>query len=143
MDARIVRQGEVLVVALSGYLDFSTAESFRNQCLKRLLNHKVVFNFKDLNFVGSSGIRPFLDALDVFASQTQTKPKFCTVPNEFKHLLLTSALAKYEIHDSSVTAVDSFEQPPVNALENTALAELNELEDLWKDDSPNSETSGS
>ena len=67
MQARISHQGEVMVIHLSGRVDVETAQPFREACLNQIKAKKVVFDFQNLSFVGSSGILPFLDTLQSFA----------------------------------------------------------------------------
>ena len=128
MKAEISTEGDIRVVHLRGHLDFETAEPFRRAYLERLSNEKVVFNFQDLSFVGSSGITMFFELLREFAERNQVKPKFCGLGSEFRKIFAASALSNLEIYDSPVSAVTSFTSPTVQPLV--------PIEEPWVDDDP-------
>jgi anti-anti-sigma factor len=130
MKAEINRQGDITIVNLQGHLDFETAEPFRRAFLERLTDEKIVFNFQELNFVGSSGITMFFDLLREFATRRAVKPKFCGLGSEFRKIFAASALAELEIYDSPINAVTSF-TIPVPVL-NTAP--VTDPEDTWVED---------
>jgi anti-anti-sigma factor len=129
MKAEISREGDITIVHLKGHLDFETAEPFRRTYLQRLFNEKVVFNFQELNFVGSSGITMFFDLLREFAHRNDVKPKFCGLGSEFKKIFAASQLADLEIYDSHVSAVTSFTSPSL-----VAPIQLSVLDDPWIED---------
>ncbi|MEQ1876194.1 MAG: STAS domain-containing protein, partial [Bdellovibrionia bacterium] len=108
MKAEINKQGDISIISLKGHLDFETAEPFRRAFLDRLSDEKVVFNFQELSFVGSSGITLFFDLLREFASRRTVKPKFCGMGSEFRKIFAASPLAELEIYDTANTAVTSF-----------------------------------
>lgn len=108
MEARFEVRGEVLVVELKGRLDFETSEPFRKTCLERLIREKVVFDLKSLNFVGSLGLKDFVDTLDYMAQQSLPGIKFCGVSSEFRRLFDASGLKPHEFYETKDIAIASF-----------------------------------
>jgi len=113
MQARINQEGEVMVIHLSGRLDVETAEPFRDACLSHLNGKKVVFDFKSLNFVGSSGIIPFLEAMQVYASTNTGIFRFSGVGTEFRRVFAATPLHTVEIFETHVQAVDALLRPVI------------------------------
>ncbi len=108
MEARYELSGEVLVVELKGRLDFETSEPFRKTCLERLFREKVVFDLRSLNFVGSLGLKDFVDTLDHMAQRSITGIRFCGVSSEFRRLFEASGLSQHEFYENKENAVASF-----------------------------------
>lgn len=111
MQARINREGEIVVVHLSGRVDVETAEPFREACLNQLLAHKVVFDFKQLSFVGSSGLLPFLETIEEFAGRNSNGFMFCGVGSEFRRVFSSTTLGAVQIFDNHSQAVQAFLNP--------------------------------
>lgn len=97
---------------LKGFLDFEIAETFRKNCLENLSGYKVIFNLRELSFVGSSGITPFVEMLSQFSKTNVVRPKFCEMTSEFRRLFLSSQINEYEIFDDELGAMKSFSMPP-------------------------------
>ncbi len=133
MKAELSKQGDIAIINLHGQLDFETAEPFRRAFLDRLTSEKVVFNFQELSFVGSSGITMFFDLLKEFSTKRSVKPKFCGMGSEFRKIFAASALAELEIYDTHVTAVTSFTMP-VPVL--NVAPPMNETEEAWVEEEP-------
>lgn len=104
MQARITQDGEWVVVHLMGRLDVETAGPFRQACLSQLVDKKVIFNFRDLSFVGSSGILPFLETMQDFMKTNRRGLRFCGVGSEFQKVLSATSLHVIEVFDSEVAA---------------------------------------
>ncbi|HEX4923739.1 MAG TPA: STAS domain-containing protein [Bdellovibrionales bacterium] len=130
MKAEVSKQGDITIVNLKGHLDFETAEPFRRTFLSKLRNEKVIFNFQELSFVGSSGITLFFDLLNEFAARVEVKPKFCGMGSEFKKIFAASALAELQIYDSPVSAVTSFTMP----VPTVNLQPVPDVDEPWLDD---------
>lgn len=111
MQARIARQGEIVIVHLSGRVDVETAEPFREACLKHLVRERVVFDFRHLSFVGSSGILPFLETMQDFAKGSSYGFKFSGVGSEFRKVFAATPLSVVEIFENEVLAVQAFLNP--------------------------------
>lgn len=108
MLARIAREGEVVVIHLSGRVDVETAEPFRRACLDHLLKEKVVFDLSHLSFVGSSGLLPFMETLQKFSRENPNGFKFSGVGSEFRKLFAATALASAEIYENCSHAVVAY-----------------------------------
>jgi len=108
LEARIIQAHDITVVKLKGFLDFEVAETFRKNCLENLAGYKVIFNLRELSFVGSSGITPFVDMLIQFSKNSEIPPKFCEMTSEFKRLFLSSQLSELEIFEDELGAMKSF-----------------------------------
>jgi anti-sigma B factor antagonist len=108
MEARIRKDGDITVVDLSGRLDFESAEPFRETCHDLLSNSKVVFNLKDLSFVGSSGIGSFVNTLRDFSQNNPMAPRFCYVRTEFQKLFTANNDKDFKIFEDEETAIGSF-----------------------------------
>ena len=115
MQARVAREGEIYVIRLSGRLDVETAEPFRDACLNHLRGRKVVFDFRGLSFVGSSGILPFLETMQEFAAANANGFKFSGVGSEFKKVFAATPLHVIEIYENENQAIDAFMRPPMPA----------------------------
>lgn len=115
MEAKFAVRGEVLIVELTGRLDFETTEPFRKTCMEKLVSEKVVFDLKNLNFVGSLGLTDFVTTLDQMSRQSQPGVKFCGVSSEFRRLFEAGGLAGHDIFESQEKAIQSFAfQPSVS-----------------------------
>ena len=111
MQARVAQHGEILIIQLSGRVDVETAEPFRNACLNHLKNKRVVFDFRSLSFVGSSGILPFLETMQEFANNNPGGMKFSGVSSEFKKVFAATPLNAIEIFDTDSQALHAFLNP--------------------------------
>ena len=107
----MIQEGEVTVVHLAGRIDVESAQVFRDVLAKRLGNRSVVFDFRGLSFVGSSGIIPFLDALQKFYAVNATGLKFSSVCIEFRRIFAATPLREVLIYETSTQAVDSYRNP--------------------------------
>ena len=103
-----MNQGDTIVVSMDGKLDFETQAPLRDD-LDKLMNQsrtdsvpkKIIFNLEKLEFVGSSGISSFVQALKNFNSNVPIKPRYCNVGNEFKHMLKAFDEGEpFEIYDT-------------------------------------------
>jgi anti-anti-sigma factor len=108
MEARFAIRGGVVVVELKGRLDLETSEPFRRTCMERLISEKVVFDLRDLNFVGSLGLKDFVSTLDDLSKNSAPGVRFCGVSSEFKRLFEASGLPVHEIFDNQEKAIQSF-----------------------------------
>jgi anti-anti-sigma factor len=112
MEASYMVRGEVVVVELKGRLNFETTGPFRKTCLERLAKEKVVFDLRLLNFVGSLGLKDFVDTLDHMSQASQAGIKFSGVSSEFRRLFEASGLSALNFYESTDKAVQSFAAPP-------------------------------
>lgn len=112
MQARVQNRGDIFVVQLVGRVDVETAAPFRQACLSQLKGRKVVFDFKNLSFVGSSGLIPFFETMHEFGELNEHGLKFSAVGIDFKKLLLATPLARFEVTETEEQAVLSYQRPP-------------------------------
>ncbi len=104
---------EVIVIDFQGFLNFECQEPLRQNLasLSQRLNARedgkqVVFNFTDLEFVGSSGISTFLNTLADFSNQATLPPRYYGVRSEFQRLMKALAdEAIFEFYDDEENAV--------------------------------------
>jgi anti-anti-sigma factor len=108
MQAKFAKCEDVVVVELNGRLDFETTEPFRRTCLEKLISEKVVFDLRNLNFVGSLGLKDFVETLDHMARESRPGVKFCGVSSEFRRMFEATGSRPLEIFDSPEKAVRSF-----------------------------------
>jgi anti-anti-sigma factor len=111
MQAQVAQDGDILVIRLSGRVDVETAEPFQTACVSHLKGKKAVFDFTGLSFVGSSGILPFLQTLQDFASAHPNGMKFSGVGGEFRKIFAATPLRVIEICDTIPQAVAAFSRP--------------------------------
>jgi anti-anti-sigma factor len=87
MDAVVVWDKDVLVVTLSGTMDFDKAFEFRKKSLRHFIQNKVVFSLKNLNFVGSTGMSSFVETIAEISQKNPNGIGLCEVGLEYKRLL--------------------------------------------------------
>lgn len=107
MQAKVLQKNGVVIVNLEGYIDVETAGPFKEACLKSLgqAASKVVFNLEGLNFVGSTGILPFVETLNDICDQNPSKINFCKVSSEFQKVFKASPLRDVEIFNDENGAI--------------------------------------
>jgi anti-anti-sigma factor len=108
MEASFEMREEAVVVILKGRLDFETTEPFRRTCRERLVREKVVLDLKGLSFVGSLGLKEFVDTVDQLARTSSSGVRFCGVSSEFRRLFEASGMNEVTFFESRDKAVESF-----------------------------------
>lgn len=109
MKAQMSTMDDVVVVNLSGRINMEYTEPFRDAILKDIgrRSNKIVFNLKDLSFVGSNGIMPFVQTLTELASSQNKELRFCAVGSEFQKIFAASPLANVQVFDNQDSAIAS------------------------------------
>ena len=109
MKAKLSIHDDVVVVNLSGRIDMGYTDLFREACLKDIAPraNKIIFNLKDLSFVGSNGIMPFVSAITDLARAEDKELRFCQVSSEFQKIFAASPLSNIQIFENQDSAVDS------------------------------------
>lgn len=115
MEASYLKRGEVVVVELKGRLNFEMSGTFRKTCFEHLLTEKVVFDLRHLNFVGSLGLKDFVDTLDHMVQNSRSGIRFSGVSSEFRRLFEASGINTVAIFESTDKAVQSFTAPVASA----------------------------
>jgi anti-anti-sigma factor len=118
MKTNIKKIGDTVIVSMDGQLDYEVQEPLKNDLTKLVrqvktdtVSNKIIFNFENLEFVGSSGISAFVQTLKEVNATAPTKPRYCNVKNEFKRIM--NALddsGLFEFHDNEERAKKSFDQ---------------------------------
>lgn len=116
MEAKVENTNGVYVVSLIGQMNFESADNLKNNCLQQFVNREVIFNLKDLNFVGSSGITPFLELLAELSRLSGSKFKLCAVCNEFMRMFEVGCVDGIEIYRDVHDARRAFDSTDVQAL---------------------------
>lgn len=116
MEAKIENRDGVYVVSLSGQMDFESADSLKMRCLQNFSNKELIFNLNDLNFVGSSGITPFLELLAELSKALGPKFKICSVGTEFLRLFESGTVDGIEIYRDVQDAHRAFYTPDIQAI---------------------------
>lgn len=139
MTARLESTGEVTIVYLSGFLDYESSSAFRRLCLEKLLSSRVVFDLRELSFVGSSGISTFLETFKDFREGAAFLPRFSNVGTEFRRLFHSSQLMGNEFFSSEEGAINSFYQS-VDPVEFPQLidSDTSDIEDVESTDTTES-----
>ncbi len=111
MKAIIEQKGDIFIVHFKGRIDYESADLFRKNGSRFLDNQKVIFNFADLSFVGSSGISPFVETIQDLFDKNNSNMKFCKVGSEFKKIFAANTLRRSEIYEDSNAAQMAFLNP--------------------------------
>jgi anti-anti-sigma factor len=92
MRYHVEHASDQCVIHFMGYLDFESFIPLKEDLLRLLNNPQkpIVFDFTELEFVGSSGITPFLRTLQELGQDLSETPVYQNVSTEFKRMLETS-----------------------------------------------------
>lgn len=118
MKTRIQKIGDTIIVNVDGKLDYETQIPLKEDLQKLIQNSKkdsvskkIIFDFENLQFVGSSGISNFIQTLSEFNSQTSVKPRYCNVSNDFKRVIQALDNQKaFDFYETTEKAKKSFDQ---------------------------------
>lgn len=113
MKTHIRKDGDSVVVSLEGQLDYETTDSFRESLLRLERQNgsaRVIFDLGQLQFVGSSGISAFIQALRDFNGRATTKPRYTNVKSEFKKVINAFDEGQsFEFWENTERALKSFD----------------------------------
>ncbi len=110
----VVDGKSVLVVHLIGRTETESVALFREACRHVLPGKSVLFNFQKLSFVGSMGLRGFLEALHALAQRPDTDVRFCGVSADFLMVLAATPLRLRPILPDLDSALVGFSYPAPN-----------------------------
>ena len=99
---------EVFVVHLSGSIDVESVDLFRQACRGPLGGRPVLFHLGALSYVGSTGLRPFLESLYALTKHEGSDVRFCEVRRDFRQILEATPLGRRPFLDAENAAVDSY-----------------------------------
>lgn len=108
MNIRLILDGEITVVSLSGRIEIEKTQAFRQACLTNFADRKVVFCMRNLNFVGSSGIQNFFGILNQLNHERKLNVKIAGLNPDFQRLFQFSACSDLELHADVEGAIQSF-----------------------------------
>ncbi len=87
-------EGDIFIIDIEGFLDFESQEplkrelhSMAGKLQTKAIAKDIIFNFKNLQFVGSSGISSFIATLRQFNLACPIRPKYCNVGSEFQKIM--------------------------------------------------------
>jgi anti-anti-sigma factor len=98
MVAQVENGQSYTVIKISGRLDIDKTPLFKNACLRQFQGQKIVFSLSNLNFVGSTGIQAFFQAIKEIQAQNQCR--IIGLSSDFKRMLLLDDMQGLELHDS-------------------------------------------
>ncbi len=94
MKARIKAGPKSIVINIDGKIDYETQDQVCAFINKTIVNNKkdetaknIIVSFKELEFVGSSGITQFVQSLKQIHHETDVTPKYCGVKSEFQKII--------------------------------------------------------
>lgn len=94
MKARIKNNKDTIVLYIDGKVDYETQDGVCSFITKTIVQNqnnqspkKVVMNFENLDFVGSSGITQFVQSLKIIHQEAGVVPKYCGVKSEFQKII--------------------------------------------------------
>lgn len=111
MRATVIQKRGVTIVSFEGQLDFSHPEQIRNQLkwiYSKKQNKRIMLNLSALQFIGSSGIKPFIEMLKDF-NKPNSAPRYYGLAPEFKRLFDTyQGRKKFKIFPDQKEALKSY-----------------------------------
>jgi anti-anti-sigma factor len=119
MKTQVKKNGDTLVVSMEGRMNFEIQDAIREDLHQLVADAKktdqsaakIVFNLKELEFVGSSGISNFIQTLKEVSDRTEQKPRYCEVSSEFRRVMQALDESKtFEFYDTEERARKSFDQ---------------------------------
>lgn len=87
MKALMEWHEDIVIVSISGLLDFEKVYEFRKKSLRHFMQNKVIFSLKELSFVGSTGLSSFAETLNKIALENPNGLGVCDVSFEYEKLL--------------------------------------------------------
>ena len=111
MRANVTQKRGITIVSFEGELNFSHPKKIREelqQIYVQKKNKRLMFNLSNLKFIGSSGIKPFVEMLRSF-NTPKGAPRYYGLSSEFK--LLFEAFQrrkKFKIFSDQKEALKSY-----------------------------------
>lgn len=105
MKTSIREKGDIFVINVQGSLSINDADALKAICARKLKKKKILFNLKELSFVGSSGISIFYQTLNSLKKDNSLK--MCCVSSEFKRIFDNEGL-DFSMYKSEEEALSSF-----------------------------------
>lgn len=118
MKALMEWHDDIVVVSISGLLDFEKAYEFRKKSLRHFMQNKVIFSLKELSFVGSTGLSSFAETLSQISVKNPNGLSLCDVSFEYEKLLQPYVGEKLMIFKSLNIAKDHFALRNIDGFKN-------------------------
>lgn len=112
MEVKLLLEGDITIVSLSGRIEIEKTQSFKNACLQNFAKKNVVFCVKNLNFVGSTGIQSFFGVLNDLNSTKKMNAKIAGMTPDFQRLFNFSKCTDLEVHENIEGAMQTFLTSP-------------------------------
>ena len=119
--AGILEQGRIVYVCTNGmfmrkkmkdYLAAVYSPEIESKVAKliseKLISEKVVFDLRNLNFVGSLGLKDFVATMEDMKKSSRPGVKFCGVSSEFRRLFEASGIHAQDMFESQEKALQAF-----------------------------------
>jgi len=108
MQLKMVLDGEITIISLSGRIDIDKTQSFKKACLENFSDKKLIFCMKNLSFVGSTGIQSFFGVLNELKTSNKVDVKISGLNSDFRRLLTFSECSQLDVHEDIEGALQSF-----------------------------------
>lgn len=108
MQLKMVLDGEITVISLSGRIDIDKTQSFKQACVENFADKKLIFCMKNLSFVGSTGIQSFFNVLNELKANKKVDVKISGLNSDFRRLLNFTECSQLEVHEDIEGAMQSF-----------------------------------
>ncbi len=119
MEIRTTIIDQVFIIQLSGKIDFESIKTFRLLCANEWAGKKLLFDFENLSFVGSSGITYLIESIETLHRIGEAKIGFFRPRSEFHRIFEVGELKDVPIFQDRQTGVRTLTQ---NAPETTVVA---------------------
>ncbi len=113
MEAKLRQCGGISIICIHGPLDIEKTQPFRDACHRHFLGDKVIFNLENANFVGSTGINSFVEALRIVSSKTSSGLKLVGLKTEFRRIFSNIEIQGLEICETESGAIESYNRPVI------------------------------
>ncbi len=87
MVAKLSWYEDIMIVGLQGQLNFESASQFKKKSKRHFTQNKVIFSLRDLNFVGSTGVQDFVNALAELSEKNPYGLGIAEAKAEYERLL--------------------------------------------------------
>ncbi len=108
MRAQMKKEGEFTVVTLDGNTEYQNSRELSDK-LKNLYGEhgvdRILIDMANLDFVGSSGIRNFIETLKAINTAQKKKTRLCGVKSEFRRIFEVMARGEFEMFETREEAM--------------------------------------
>ncbi|OGQ35988.1 MAG: hypothetical protein A3F16_08185 [Deltaproteobacteria bacterium RIFCSPHIGHO2_12_FULL_43_9] len=90
MSSTMIKKGNVTIVRFYGEINYESVQPVLDEAqklAKEKKGNKILFNFHDARFVGSSNLTKLLQTMRSFRKTKSIQTSFCCMNNEFMRML--------------------------------------------------------